>query len=289
MFALVYLAHQKKGEQLDQEQIIQFLLSFCGIKVNQIDYSYNKDLFDSLQNKKWVKQFKTKKRKNIILSEEVLFGFSDDLPPYILERNYDSNTFELKFSKGGLNKEKVGRDFPGRVIIPIRDENCNLVGLSGRLATSDEYLIKKYMKYKHNAGWNKNLVLYNYHRALPYIKETKSVVLVEGFFDVMRLWSYGIKNVVSPMGINLSKAQSRLLLPYVNNLYLMFDGDKAGGEAIERIGEMYKRFYNIYVVGLPEGKDPDDLTKEEAKTLLLGAKKFRKGNFVYGTKEGTEE
>lgn len=274
VFNLVYLVKLKEGVEMTEDEILAFLRHFCSvpidIDVSSIDQENATHFLELFEIKKWLKKMRRSKNLLVAYPEDVLHGFIKD-NSYLEERNLAglAGEFEILFSPTGLDNEPHEDDFPGRIIFPIRDDQRRLVGISGRLATDDKKLIGKYGKYRHSRGFKKNLVLYNFFRALPYIKKAKKVVLVEGFFDVMRLWSYGIKNVVSPLGTSLSKQQVKLLVPYVNDVVLMFDADRGGRSGLEMVKYVAGKHFNLYTCELPEGKDPDDLSQEEVNRVLI--------------------
>ena len=135
---------------------------------------------------------------------------------------------------------------------------------AGRAVTPEQ---EAECKYKLPAGFLKTLELYNLHRAAGYGKD-RGLILVEGFFDVIRLHQLGFPNVVALMGSSMSSEQELLLLGATDRVVLMFDGDPAGREcthqiALNLVGKLF-----IRIVRLPDGKQPDSLTKEEISILL---------------------
>lgn len=184
---------------------------------------------------------------------------------YLQERGLEKETikeFSLGFCKRGLMKD--------RVAIPVHNENGELVAYAGRF-TGDPP--KGEPKYKLPPKFRKHLVLYNFHRAREFSGEAeKSLVLVEGFFDVMKVWQAGIKNVVGLMGTSLSDKQEELLLEVLapdGKLVLMFDPDEAGLKATEEIKEQLITKFYIKIVDLQEEKaEPDSLPEERIKAFL---------------------
>jgi hypothetical protein len=147
----------------------------------------------------------------------------------------------------------------GRVVIPIYDGWGDLVAYAGRSIDGTE------PKYKFPAGFRKSLELFNLHQ----VPDTDAaVIVVEGFFDCMKVHQAGFPNVVALMGCSLSETQENTLAEVFHKVVLMLDGDTAGrtatGEILSRLGlRMFVR-----AVGLPDGKQPDMLTPEELRELL---------------------
>jgi DNA primase len=144
----------------------------------------------------------------------------------------------------------------GRVVIPIHNERGELVAYAGRSVEGAE------PKYKLPAGFHKSHVLYNLHRA-----EGGEVIVVEGFFDCMKMFQAGLP-AVALMGSSLSHAQEELLLGRFAHVTLLLDGDDAGRNAADEIAKRIIRRLFVRVLELPDGKQPDMLHEEELKTLF---------------------
>jgi DNA primase len=116
-------------------------------------------------------------------------------------------------------------------------------------------------------------VVYNLHRAKVYAKDA-GLIVVEGFFDVMRLWQAGFPNVVALMGSTLSEAQEALIVEAVGpegTVALMFDEDEAGWKGREdALSRLSSQVY-VKVIGLGgEGRQPDGLSAEELTRRIGG-------------------
>ncbi len=159
-----------------------------------------------------------------------------------------------------------------RVVIPVHDEQGQLVAYAGRYPAED--VPEEEPKYLVPPNWRKSLVLFNYHRALEEAREKKELVVVEGFFDALHIWQAGFKNVVALMGSVLSPAQTHLLqaaLGTSGRATLMLDGDSAGTECQERcIAALVSSMY-VKAMRLPDGvAQPDELTENQIAQLLTG-------------------
>lgn len=113
-----------------------------------------------------------------------------------------------------------------RVIFPVRNKNGELIGIKGRTITDDK------AKYLYLYECNKSIELFNLHRALPYIKQQKEVIVFEGAKSCMKAWSMGVRNTVSIEGGNMSLVQIKLLLDlgFDIEIILAFDKDKTADE-----------------------------------------------------------
>jgi DNA primase len=147
----------------------------------------------------------------------------------------------------------------GRYVIPIHDQQGQLVAYAGRATDGTE------PKYKFPAGFRKSLELFNLHR-VP--KAGESVVLVEGFFDCMHVSQAGFP-CVALMGCAMSQTQERLLSQNFGEVILMLDGDAAGRAATEETGDRLQQVvYSVNTVELTAGIQPDQLSAEEIENIL---------------------
>ena len=146
-------------------------------------------------------------------------------------------------------------------MIPIHNEKGELVAYAGRAVDNSE------PRYKFPPGFHKSLELYNLHRANGAGKTRRRVVLVEGFFDCIKVSGAGFP-CVALMGSTMSEAQEQLLVRHFNVACILLDGDEAGQQgAVDCLTRLGRRMWTLAPV-LPEGKQPDMLTVEEIQALL---------------------
>lgn len=148
----------------------------------------------------------------------------------------------------------------GRVVIPIHNPRGELVAYAGRAVNGER------PKYRLPAGFRKGLEVYNVHRAAA--TATEHVIVVEGYFDCLRVHQAGYRCVVGLMGCVLSAAQESLLLERFRKVLLMLDGDQAGREASPAIAARLSKNCSVGVVRLPDGAQPDQLPPEVIQRLL---------------------
>src|SRR5688500_3288203 len=145
--------------------------------------------------------------------------------------------------------------FRNRLIFPIHDASGHHVGFGGRLLGPGE---PKYLNSADSPIFSKSRVLYGLNWAKHSIRREDRVVLVEGYFDAVRLWSAGLDPVVAPLGTALTEQQAALLGRYTRTAFLLYDSDRAGLKATFRAGdELLRHGFAVQVVTLPEGEDPD--------------------------------
>jgi len=119
-----------------------------------------------------------------------------------------------------------------------------------------------------NTPYQKANHLFNLHRAKKSIFEKGYCIIVEGYFDVMRLSQLGFDNVVALSGTSLTETQCELIFRYCNKVLIMLDGDDAGKNATNKTMDRVRQ-NNIFanVVELPDNLDPDDLDEETMKII----------------------
>lgn len=183
----------------------------------------------------------------------------DHRHPYLAGRDIDPETAEY-FGVGFFSGKGA---MAGHIVIPIHNENGELVAYAGRSVNGDE------PKYRLPAGFHKSLELYNLHRAK--LCGPDEVFLVEGFFDAMRLHQAGFPNVVAAMGCDLSAAQANILSRHFGHVSVMFDEDAAGIDGT--FDAILTLAHDVYVTSicLPlDRKQPDEMSQQEVKALLRG-------------------
>ena len=148
----------------------------------------------------------------------------------------------------------------GRCVIPVRDEQSRLVAYAGRAVNGEE------PKYRFPAGFGKSLVLFNLDRAIG--TGGHNVIVVEGFFDALKVHQAGHPGVVALMGSFFSQRQSELLLSRFASVTLMLDGDQAGRHAAEVMAELLTPKVRVHQVELPNRVQPDQLSSAEINVLV---------------------
>ncbi|MFC6181924.1 DNA primase [Lactiplantibacillus daowaiensis] len=149
--------------------------------------------------------------------------------------------------------------FVDRVLFPIKDASGRVIAFSGRILTKspDE---PKYLNSPETKLFNKRSVLFNFDLARGAIRQRKSVVLFEGFMDVIAAYRAGIQNGVASMGTSLTNEQIYMLERVTDQLYICYDSDMPGQKATDRalklLGDNSR--LNLGVIQMPDGMDPDE-------------------------------
>ncbi len=156
--------------------------------------------------------------------------------------------------------------FRARLLFPIHDLRGRVAGFGGRLLGPGE---PKYLNSPETPIFHKGKQLYNMHQAKGAIRKEETVILVEGYFDVLRLVLAGVDHVVAPLGTALTADQAALLKRYAPSATLLYDSDLAGLRATFRAGdELLQHGVRVRVATLPSGEDPDTLVRSGGAAAL---------------------
>lgn len=151
--------------------------------------------------------------------------------------------------------EEVRPRFRERLMIPILDAQGHHVGFGGRLLGPGE---PKYLNSSDSPVFAKGKLLYLLHAARPSMRKHERAIVVEGYFDAIRLHLAGIEDAVAPMGTALTEDQAEALARLAPTVFLCYDADAAGQKATFRSGlELLRHGVAVRVVSFPDGEDPD--------------------------------
>jgi DNA primase len=177
-------------------------------------------------------------------------------------------------SGGLVVKKEAGRyydRFRDRVLFPIRDRRGRVVGFGGRIIGSEGE--PKYLNSPETLVFNKGSELYGLYEARLGNRALTSLLVVEGYIDVVSLAQFGIKNAVATLGTALTEKQVDALFRQASELIFCFDGDKAGKTAAKRalplILPYMKEGRRVRFMLLPEGEDPDSLVRKLGQVAFL--------------------
>lgn len=158
--------------------------------------------------------------------------------------------------------------YNSRLMFPLHDLNGKVIGFSGRIITSGKQ--NKYLNTKETELFKKGKLLYHYHIAKEEARVKKSVIIMEGFMDIIRASTVGIKNTVATMGTALTKDHIKEIKRLSNNIILCFDGDDPGVKATLASGELFKsEGIEVKVITLPGEDDPDTYILKNGKEAFL--------------------
>ena len=237
-------------------------------------YDIARKLYQNNINSDYGKQAKEYLHERQI-TEEIIkeFGIglslikNDILTNLFLKKEY-KNTDILKSGLIIQGKNGLHDIYINRIMFPLTNLEGKTVGFSGRIYNNEDS--SKYINTKETEIFKKGEILYNYYRAKDECRLKQTVIVVEGFMDVIRAYTIGIKNVVASMGTAITKQQATLLKRLAPNIILLFDGDSAGEKATEScIEELSKIGVTPKIVRLEENLDPDDYIKKYGKEKFI--------------------
>ena len=208
------------------------------------------------------------------LTQEVLerfeIGFAPDSWQELWEHLTEKSVDEELILAAGLakpsNKGKRPYDtFRNRIIFPIRDPRGRCIGFGGR--AMDPTDSAKYLNSPETELFDKGRSLYNYGPAREAIGKGQILIVAEGYMDVIALSQVGFNATVAPLGTAVTEAQLQLMWRVSDEPIIALDGDKAGVRAAQRLIDLalplLQAGKSLRFVVLPEGQDPDDLTRQE--------------------------
>lgn len=178
-------------------------------------------------------------------------GFDDNrqLDSGLLVKREDSDTVKPRFR--------------GRLIFPIYDTSGRVAGFGGRVIGAGE---PKYLNSPETIAFSKGRMLYGLNWARNAIRRADRVLLVEGYFDLVRLVVAGVEEVIAPLGTALTTDQASLIARHSKNAFLVYDSDKAGLKATFRAAdELLRHGASVRVVTLPAGEDPDTFARKAGR------------------------
>ncbi len=202
----------------------------------------------------------------------------DSLYRYLLSQGVDKKIMlELGLvaeGRGGKFYDK----FRNRVIFPIINTSGKVIGFGGRAIDPDTN--PKYLNSPESKVFQKKNNLYGLNLSRQSVGKEGSIILVEGYMDVIGLYQSGIENVAASLGTALTENQARLIKRYTRDVVLSYDADNAGRAAALRGLEILKKEdCKVKVLHVTDGKDPDEYIKKNGKSAFL---KLVDGALPYG-------
>ncbi|HDZ6142435.1 DNA primase [Staphylococcus sp. EG-SA-13] len=218
------------------------------------------------------------------LIKERGIGFAPDSShfchDFLQKKGYD---IELAYKAGLLSRNEENFSyydrFRNRIMFPLKNAQGRIVGYSGRTYTGQE---PKYLNSPETPIFQKRKLLYNLDKARKSIRKLDEIVLLEGFMDVIKSDTAGLKNVVATMGTQLSDEHITFIRKLTSNITLMFDGDFAGSEATLKTGQnLLQQGLNVFVIQLPSGMDPDEYIGKYGNDAFTAFVKNDKKSFAH--------
>jgi len=231
--------------------------------------------------------------------QQLFLTNNKDALDYLLKRGLNKNTIEefqlgyvpwkndfyedllKKYTEEDLNltglfykNDRTGKyidRFNSRIIFPVNNISGEPVAFGGRIIREGK--LAKYINSPETEFYKKGSMIFNLDKAKDSRAATDEVLIVEGYMDVVTIYSSGIKNVIANSGTALTERQIDLTWKFFSNPIICLDGDESGQKAALRIAEKLFPLINeknkIYFSIMPDGKDPDDYIKQNGKDALL--------------------
>ncbi len=230
--------------------------------------------------------------------QQLLNSDNKEIVEYLLKRDLKKNTIEefqlgyvswqnkfyekllKKYSEEEINltglyykNDKTGKyidRFNSRIIFPVNNITGDTIAFGGRIIREGN--LAKYINSPETEFYKKGNMIFNLDKAKDLRSETDEVLIVEGYMDVISVYSSGVKNVIANSGTALTERQISLIWKFFSNPIICLDGDESGQKAAFRIAEKFFPLINeknkIFFSIMPEGTDPDDYIKKYGKDGL---------------------
>ena len=254
----------------DKKKDIRFQ-TYKKIYKEYLDYFY-KELFNP--NNKEALDYLNKRglKKDII--EEFKLGyvpwknnFYEELLKKYSEEDINLTGLYYKHDKSGKYIDR----FNSRIIFPVNNVMGDPIAFGGRIIKESK--LAKYINSPETEFYKKGSMVFNLDKAKTCRSKTNEVIIVEGYMDVVSVYSLGIKNVIANSGTALTDRQISIIWKFFSDPIICLDGDESGQNAALRIAEKFfsliNEEYKIYFSIMPQGNDPDDYIKQNGKEKFL--------------------
>lgn len=273
-----------KMENLDFMDAVRLLANRCGIDINfnideetkqKIELSKKyQDIHTEAARFYFANLVKSKNRgydylRNRGLDDKTIkrfgLGYSQDAWSSLMDYLIDEKGYSIEelLECGLIGKstktDKYYDKFRNRVMFPIFDYRGNVIGFGGRVLDDS---LPKYLNSPDTLIFNKRHNLYGLNFARKNLS-SRTVILVEGYMDLISLYQYGIKIAVATLGTALTSQQARLIKRYADNVIISYDSDGPGTKAsLRAIDILVEAGLSVKVLDLKDAKDPDEYVRK---------------------------
>ncbi len=244
-----------------------------------------------------------------LLRESGLFSWKDSHQPSAISRQGEQIPRTARKDKGDGGEQRIARSdqrtpndqrpstndearspqlaamyskFRNRVMFPIANDQGKVIAFTGRTLSTDEKAGPKYLNSPETPIYSKSRVLFNLDHAKEAIRKLEYAILVEGQMDCISVYAAGFHNLIASSGTAFTELQAKLLGRFSKNVIVNFDPDTAGARATERtLGLLVEEEFNIRVVTLEPGFDPDLYIRRKGKEAYADALKHSQKYFDY--------
>lgn len=283
----------RKRENLDYPDAVEFLANRAGITIVKDERAelrqtpkfdrqrmfkmnvdaakyYNRCLFSDHPDAKAALAYFTEQRGlSVTTIKHFGLGFAlnsfDAFSKYMLSKGYSFEELEAGFLCGKSDKGRYFDAFRNRIMFPIIDVSGNVIAFGGRVMDDSK---PKYKNSSDTPVFKKSRNLFALNFARHHCSET--MILCEGYMDVIALHSAGFENAVATLGTAITSEQARMMSRYTKKVIISYDADEAGQKAAMRAVKMLGDVgLDVTILKIPGAKDPDEYIKK------FGADKFR--------------
>ncbi|RXK54271.1 DNA primase [Enterococcus faecalis] len=205
------------------------------------------------------------------LIETFQIGFAPQKRDFLSQVFKNEQLDETLFEPSGLFVQRDNGTFLDRfyqrIMFPINDPQGNVIAFSGRLLKTADFPgdeMPKYLNSPETTLFNKRETLFNFDKARKEIRKENTVLLFEGFMDIIAAWQSGVKSGVASMGTSLTNEQIRRLERVAKEVVICYDGDNAGVQATNRAIQLLQEnsHFDLSIVSIPEKLDPDEYVRK---------------------------
>lgn len=275
-----------KGRGLDAEMIGRFRIGYAPDSGFQLRDALRREFDEDLLRASGLFSWKETSQHSAVSAqqEHVLRSAQDDNSGNIS----DANDEPLTATGTGVEPKAKSQEpiaiyskFRNRVMFPICNDQGKVIAFTGRTLSTDEKAGPKYLNSPETAIYSKSRVLFNLDNAKEWIRK-EYAILVEGQMDCISVYAAGFHNVIASSGTAFTELQAKLLGRYSKNVVVNFDPDAAGARATERtLGLLVEEEFNIKVLTLETGYDPDLFIRRKGKDAYAAALKHSQKYFDY--------
>jgi len=277
----------EKSKGFTFPEAVKYLANKVGYKLdnsgtNQTEWIKKEELWETIEEatkiyskKLWetpeAREYLKKREINEETAKDFQLGYAPDSWNFIMKKM--PHTGNKKLEQVGLIKKSKSENFYDffrkRLIIPIKDLSGKIVGFSGRTIINDKI---KYINTPDTSPiYNKSSILYGLPEAQRAVRDTKELIVTEGYLDMILAYQHKIDNLVAICGTAFTDQQANLIKRRFpdTKITLCLDGDKAGEEAALRSASKLIGRGDIGVCTLPQGQDPADIIVNKGRTEFL--------------------
>ena len=288
-----------KGRGLDDETIARFRIGYAPDSGFLLRDALRREFDEELLRESGLFSWKessplsvlSSPEKQVVRSAQNVKNGGGSAPDDNAGENANANDEERTANRG--SSELAARSsqpaaiyskFRNRVMFPICNEQGRVIAFTGRTlsASTDERAGPKYLNSPETPIYSKSRVLFNLDNAKEAIRKLEYSILVEGQMDCISVYAAGFHNVIASSGTAFTELQAKLLGRFSKKVVVNFDPDTARARATERtLGLLVEEEFNIQVLTLETGFDPDLFIRRKGKDAYAAALKHSQKYFDY--------